>query len=65
MQAKAVGHARPEVTAFMATIPDPRIGAIAAMRFPEGKSRETMARRMHYERTGPAKQLRRLLRGRI
>lgn len=64
-QAKAVEYARPEIMAFIAAIPDPRIRAIAVMRFLEGKSRETIARRMHYERTSPAKQIRRFLRGRI
>nr|DAQ81403.1 MAG TPA: Protein of unknown function (DUF1492) [Caudoviricetes sp.] len=51
--------------AFIAAIPDPRIRAIAVMRFLEGKSWETIARRMHYERTSPAKQIRRFLRGRM
>lgn len=62
---RAVEHARLEVMAFIAEIPDPRIRAIAVMRFLEGKSWETIARRMHYERTSPAKQLRRFLRGRM
>lgn len=64
-QARAVESARLEIMAFIATIPDPRIRAIAVMRFLEGKSWETIARRMHYERTSPAKQIRRFLRGRI
>lgn len=64
-QARAVESARSEVMAFMATVPDPRIRAIAVMRFLEGKSRETIARRMHYERSSPARQLRRFLRGRM
>ena len=64
-QARAVEAARLEVIAFIATVPDPRIRAIAVMRFLEGKSWETIARRMHYERTSPAKQLRRFLRGRM
>jgi DNA-directed RNA polymerase specialized sigma24 family protein len=64
-QAKAVESARLEVMAFIATVPDPRIRAIAVMRFLEGKSWETIARRMHYERTSLAKQLRRFLRGRM
>lgn len=64
-QARAVESARLEIMAFIATIPDLRIRAIAVMRFLEGKSWETIARRMHYERTSPAKQLRRFLRGRI
>ena len=64
-QARAVESARLEIMAFIATIPEPRIRAIAVMRFLEGKSWETIARRMHYERTSPAKQLRRFLRGTI
>lgn len=64
-QARAVESARLEVMAFIASIPDPRIRAIAVMRFLEGKSWETIARRMHYERTSPAKQLRRFLRVRM
>ena len=64
-QARAVESARLEIMAFIATIPDTRIRAIAVMRFLEGKSWETIARRMHYERTSPAKQLRRFLRGRM
>ena len=64
-QARAVEAARLEVMAFIATIPDARVRAIAVMRFLEGKSWETIARRMHYERSSPAKQLRRFLRGRM
>lgn len=57
--------ARLEVMAFIATIPDARVRAIAVMRFLEGRSWETIARRTHYERTSPAKQLRRFLRDRM
>lgn len=64
-QARAVEAARLEVMAFIATVPDPNVRAIAVMRFLEGKSRETIARRMHCERTSPAKQLRRFLRARM
>lgn len=64
-QARAVEAARLEAMAFIATVPDARVRAIAVMRFLEGKSWETIARRMHYERTSPAKQLRRFLRGRM
>ena len=64
-QASAVEAARLEVMAFIATIPDARVRAIAVMRFLECRSWETIARRMHYERTSPAKQLRRFLRGKI
>lgn len=63
-QARAVEAARLEVMAFIATVPDPRIRAIAAMRFLEGKSWETIARRMNYERSSPAKIMRRFLTGR-
>lgn len=64
-QARAVEAARLEAMAFIATVPDARVRAIAVMRFLEGKSWETIARRMHYERISPAKQLRRFLRGRM
>lgn len=64
-QARAVEAARLEVMAYIAAIPEPRVRAIAVMRFMEGKSWETIARRMHYERTSPAKQLRKFLRGKI
>ena len=64
-QAQAVEAARLEVMAFIATIPDARVRAIAVMRFLECRSWETIARRMHYDRTSPAKQLRRFLRGKI
>lgn len=60
-QARAVESARLEVMAFIATVPDSRIRTIAVMRFLEGKSWETIARRLNYERTSPAKQLRRFL----
>lgn len=63
--ARVVESARLEIMAFIVTIPDARVRAIAVMRFLEGKSWETIARRMHYERTSPAKQLRRFLRGRM
>ena len=63
-QAKAVESARLEIMAFIAAIPEPRIRAIAVMRFLEGKSWETIARRMHYERSSPAKIMRRFLTGR-
>ena len=64
-QARAVEAARLEVMAFIATIPDAKVRAIAVMRFLECRSWETIARRMHYERTSPAKQLRRFLGGTI
>lgn len=64
-QVMAVESARLEIMAFIATIPDARIRAIAVMRFLECRSWETIARRTHYERTSPAKQLRRFLRDRM
>lgn len=64
-QARAVEAARLEVMALIATVPDPRVRATAAMRFLEGKSWETIARRMHHERASPAKQLRRFPRARM
>lgn len=64
-QARAVESARLEVMAFIATIPDARVRAIAVMRFLECRSWETIARRMHYERTSPAKQLRKFLRAKM
>lgn len=42
-------------------IPDPRVRLICIMRFLEGKSWEMIARHLHYERTSPAKILRRWL----
>lgn len=64
-RARAVEAARLEAMAFIAATPDPRIRAICAMRLLEGKGWETIARRMHYERSSPAKQPRRFLRGRM
>lgn len=51
-----------ELLAWMVAIPDDRVRLICLMRFAEGKSWETIARRLHYERTSPAKILRRWLR---
>lgn len=48
--------------AWILEIPDARVRSICVMRFLEGKSWETIARRLHYERTSPAKILRRWLR---
>lgn len=64
-QARAVEAARPEAMTSIAAIPDARVRAIAAMGSMEGKSRETIARRMHYERSSPAKITRRFPRGTI
>lgn len=64
-QARAVESAGPEAMALIATIPDARAGAIAAMPLPEGKGRETIARRMRHGRSGPAERPRRFPRGRM
>lgn len=53
---------RLELLAWMISIPDDRVRLICVMRFLEGKSWETIARHLHYERTSPAKILRRWLR---
>ena len=50
-----------ELLAWMISIPDDRVRLICVMRFLEGKSWETIARHLHYERTSPAKILRRWL----
>lgn len=57
-----VEHRRFELMAWIIAIPDDRVRLICIMRFLEGKSWETIARRLHYERTSPAKILRRWLR---
>ena len=48
-----------ELMAWILEIPDDRVRLICVMRFMEGRSWETIARRLHYERTSPAKILRR------
>lgn len=50
-----------ELMEWIISIPDDRVRLICIMRFLEGKSWETIARRLHYERTSPAKILRRWL----
>lgn len=50
-----------ELMAWILEIPDARVRIICIMRFLEGKSWETVAGRLHYERTSPAKILRRWL----
>lgn len=57
-----VEQRRFELIAWIIAIPDDRVRLICVMRFLEGKSWETIARRLHYERTSPAKILRRWLR---
>lgn len=49
--------------AFVLEVPDARVRCICVMRFVEGRSWETIARRLHYERTSPAKIMRRWLSG--
>lgn len=51
-----------DLMAWILTIPDDRVRLICIMRFLEGRSWESIARRLHYERTSPAKILRRWLR---
>ena len=48
-----------ELMAWVLEIPDARVRCICLMRFVEGKSWETIARRLHYERTAPGKVVRR------
>lgn len=50
-----------ELLAWIISIPDDKVRLICLMRFAEGKSWETIARRLHYERTSPAKIMRRWL----
>lgn len=56
-----VERRRFDLMAWIISIPDDRVRLIFIMRFLEGKSWETIARRLHYERTSPAKILRRWL----
>lgn len=51
-----------ELLAWVISIPDDKVRLICIMRFLEGKSWETIARHLHYDRTSPAKILRRWLR---
>lgn len=51
-----------ELMAWIISIPDDKVRLICLMRFAEGKSWETIARRLHYDRTSPAKIMRRWLR---
>lgn len=57
-----VEQRRFDLMAWILEIPDPRVRLICIMRFLEGKSWETIARHLHYDRTSPAKILRRWLR---
>lgn len=50
-----------DLMAWIIAIPDDKVRLICVMRFLEGKSWETIARRLHYERTSPAKIMRRWL----
>lgn len=56
-----VERERFELMAWILEVPDSRVRLICVMRFIEGKSWETIALRLHYERTSPAKILRRWL----
>ena len=59
---ESVEQQRFGLMAWIIAIPDDKVRLICIMRFLEGKSWETIARRLHYERTSPAKILRRWLR---
>ena len=48
-----------ELMRYVLEIPDARVRGICIMRFIEGRSWETIARRLHYERTAPGKVVRR------
>lgn len=48
-----------ELLAYVVEIPDPLVRVICLMRYAEGLTWETVARRLHYERTTPAKIVRR------
>lgn len=50
-----------ELLAWILTIPDDKVRLICLMRFAEGRSWETIARRLHYDRTSPAKIMRKWL----
>lgn len=54
-----VERKRFELIAWIIAVPDDKVRLICIMRFLEGRSWETIARRLHYERTSPAKILRR------
>ena len=58
---ESVEQQRFGLMAWIISIPDAKVRLICIMRFLEGKSWETIARRLHYERTSPAKILRRWL----
>lgn len=58
---EAIEARRFELLAWILTIPDDRVRLICVMRFLEGRSWETIARRLHYDRTSPAKIMRRWL----
>lgn len=58
---ESVKQQRFGLMAWIIAIPDDKVRLICIMRFLEGKSWETIARRLNYERTSPAKILRRWL----
>lgn len=60
---EAIESRRFELLAWIIAIPDDKVRLICLMRFAEGRSWETIARRLHYERTSPAKIMRRWLEG--
>lgn len=58
---ESVERQRFDLMAWIISMPDDKVRLICIMRFLEGKSWETIARSLHYERTSPAKILRRWL----
>lgn len=60
---ESVERQRFDLMAWIISVPDAKVRLICIMRFLEGKSWETIARRLHYERTSPAKILRRWIKG--
>lgn len=59
----AIESRRFDLLAWIISIPDDKVRLICLMRFAEGRSWETIARRLHYDRTSPAKIMRRWLSG--
>ena len=50
-----------DLLAWIISIPDDKVRLICLMRFAEGRCWESIARRLHYERTSPAKIMRKWL----
>ena len=58
---EAIESRRFELMAWIISIPDDKVRLICLMRFAEGRSWESIARRLHYDRTSPAKIMRKWL----